>query len=52
MNFLLLYGPKPLIEEFLDIFQMDRAHDGAPLNAVLLPNNMKKELKRFIEKED
>jgi len=33
-----------IIEEFLDIFHMDRAHDGAPLNAVLLKGEMKKEI--------
>jgi hypothetical protein len=48
MQYILLYGPKPLINEFLDIFQMDRAHDGAPLNAVLLEGDMKKELRKQI----
>jgi hypothetical protein len=49
MQYILLYGPKDLIEEFLDIFQMDRAHDGAPLNAILLKGKMKKEMKALIK---
>ncbi len=32
----IVYGKKDLIQEFLEIFQIDRAHDGAPLNAILL----------------
>ena len=31
-----IYGKKELIEEFLEIFNMDRMHDRAPLNAILL----------------
>jgi len=34
----LVYGKKQLIEEFLENFQMDRAHDGAEINAVLVKN--------------
>ena len=48
MEFVLLYGKKDLIEEFLDQFQMDRAHDNVPLNAVLLEGESKKEVKRFV----
>ena len=48
----LIYGKKELIEEFLEIFYMDRAHDGAPLSAVLLKGDMKKEIKRFVWKGD
>ena len=47
-----VYGKKDLIEEFLDQFHMDRAHDNAPLNAVLLEGEGKKELKRFVWKGD
>lgn len=35
----IIYGKKDLIIEFLEIFNMDRAHDGAPLNAILLKGN-------------
>ena len=48
----IIYGKKDLIEQFLEIFYMDRAHDGAPLNAVLVQGDMKKELKKFIWKGD
>ena len=48
----LIYGKKELIEQFLEIFNMDRAHDGAPLNAFLLKGDIKKEMKKFIWKED
>jgi len=48
----LIYGQKELIEEFLDIFNMDRAHDKAPISAILLKGEMKKELKKFIWKGD
>jgi hypothetical protein len=46
MQYILLYGPKELVEEFLDIFYMDRAHDGAPLSAILLEGKMKKEVEK------
>ena len=52
MEFLLLYGKKPLIEEFLENFRMDRMHDNAELNAVLLKGNMKKEVKKWLQKVD
>lgn len=48
----IIYGKKELIEEFLEIFRMDRMHDGAPLNAILLKGDMKKEIKKFIWKFD
>jgi len=48
----IIYGKKDLIEEFLDIFYMDRAHDGAPLNAILLEGEMKKEVKKWVWKGD
>jgi len=51
MEFLLLYAKKELIEEFLDIFQMDRMHDNAPINSVLLKGDIKKELKNWVWKE-
>lgn len=47
-----VYGKKELIIEFLEIFYMDRAHDGAPLSAILLKGDMKKEVKKFIWKGD
>ena len=46
----IIYGKKDWIMEFLEIFEMDRMHDGAPLNAILLKGDMKKELKKFIWK--
>lgn len=48
----IVYGKKDLILEFLENFQMDRMHDGAELNAVLLRGNMKHEVKKFILKGD
>ena len=48
----IVYGKKDLIIEFLEIFNMDRAHDGAPLSAVLLKGDMKKEFKKLIWKGD
>jgi len=40
MNIALLYAKKQLIEEFLEKFNTDRAHDGAEINAVLVPNDL------------
>ena len=48
----IIYGKKELIEQFLEIFHMDRAHDNAPLNALLLKGDMKKDVKKFIWKGD
>jgi len=48
----IVYGKKDLIVEFLEIFRMDRMHDGAPLSAILLKGDMKKELKKFVWKGD
>ena len=47
-----IYGKKELIEEFLEIFNMDRQHDGAPLKAIQLKGETKKDLKKFIWKGD
>jgi hypothetical protein len=46
----IIYGKKGLVEEFIEQFHIDRKHDGAPLNAVLVNGERKKELKRFIWK--
>jgi len=46
----IIYGKKDLILEFLEKFHIDRQHDGAPLNAVLLKREMKQEVKKFIWK--
>ena len=48
----IIYGKKELIQEFLEIFNMDRMHDGAPINAIQIKGEMKKEIKRFIWKYD
>lgn len=48
----IIYGKKELILEFLEKFQIDRLHDGAELNAILLKGDMKKEVKKFIWKGD
>ena len=48
----IVYGKKDLIEEFLEIFNMDGAHDGTPLNAILVKGEIKKELKKFKWKGD
>ena len=47
-----IYGKKELIEEFMDIFWLDRAHDKAELNVVLTKGDLKKQLKQFIWKGD
>jgi len=47
-----IYGKKELIFEFLEKFHVDRQHDGAILNAILLKGDMKKEIKKFIFKGD
>jgi len=47
-----IYGKKEFIQEFLDIFTMDRMHDGAPINAIQIKGDMKKEIKKFIWKCD
>ena len=48
----IIYGKKDLIEEFLEIFNMDRMHDGAPINTIQIKGEMKKEIKKFIWKGD
>ena len=48
----IVYGKKDLILEFIEKFNIDRQHDGAPLNAILLKGNIKKEIKKFIWKGD
>lgn len=48
----IIYGKKELIEEFLENFQIDRAHDGAEIKAILIKGDMKKEIKKFIWKGD
>lgn len=47
-----VYGRKDIILEFLDQFFMDRQHDGVELKAVLLKDDMKKEVKWFVWKGD
>ena len=44
----IIYGKKDWIMEFLEIFEMDRMHDGAPLSAVLLKGDMKQYSKQYI----
>ena len=48
----IVYGNKQLIEEFIEIFNMDRAHDQAPINAIQLKGEMKKEMKKWLWKGD
>ena len=48
----IIYGKKDWIMEFLEIFEMDRMHDGALLNAILLKGDMKEEVKKFLLKGD
>jgi hypothetical protein len=47
-----IYGKKGLILELLEKFHIDRQHDEAILNAILLKGDMKKEVKRFVFKGD
>lgn len=48
----LVYGKKELVEEFLENFRLDRMHDQAPITAILVENEMKKGLKKWIWKGD
>jgi len=48
----LVYGNKDLVLEFLEIFKIDRKHDGAPIKAILVKSDIKKDLKHLIWKGD
>ncbi len=48
----LVYGEKKLVKEFLESFNWDRMHDDAPIKAILVRGDMKKDLKHFIWKGD
>ena len=48
----LVYGEKKLVKEFLESFNWDRMHDDAPIKAILVRGDMKKDLKHFLWKGD
>jgi len=48
----LVYGEKKMVKEFLESFNWDRMHDDAPIKAILVRGDMKKELKHFLWKGD
>lgn len=45
----IVHGNKELILEFLEKFEMDRMHDGAPIKAVLVKGKIKKYPKNSIK---
>ena len=48
----IVYGKKDLVEYFVEQFDIDRLHDGAPIKAILAKGSLKKALKHFIWKGD
>jgi len=40
----LIYGNKALVSEFVEIFEIDRMHDRAPIKAILVEGEIKKYL--------
>ena len=46
----IIYGNKELIIEFLENLEIAKRHDDAPINAILLKGDMKKEVKKFVWK--
>ena len=48
----IVYGKKDLVEYFVEQFSMDRLHDGEEIKAILVRDDLKKDLKHFIWKGD
>lgn len=47
----IVYGEKELIKEFVESFNWDRMHDDAPVKAILIKGDRKKELKHFLRRK-
>ncbi|MBI2660494.1 hypothetical protein HYX07_05000 [Candidatus Woesearchaeota archaeon] len=48
----IVYGKKDLVEYFVEQFNLDRLHDGEEIKAILVKDDLKKDLKHFIHKGD
>ena len=48
----IVYGKKDLVEYFVEQFSIDRLHDGEEIKAILVRDDLKKDLKHFIWKGD
>ena len=48
----IVYGKNDLVKYFVEQFNIDRLHDGEKVKAILVKDNLKKELKHFIWKGD
>ena len=48
----IVYGKKDLVEYFVEQFNIDRLHDGEKVKAILVRDDLKKDLKHFIWKGD
>ena len=48
----IVYGNKDLVEYFVEQFNWDRLHDGEEVKAVLVKDDLKKDLKHFLYKGD
>jgi len=48
----IVYGKKELVEYFVEQFNIDRLHDGEEIKAILVKDDLKKDLKHFIWKGD
>jgi len=46
----IVYGKKDLVEYFVEQFNIDRLHDGEEIKAILVKDDLKKDLKHFIWK--
>jgi len=48
----IVYGRKDLVEYFVEQFNIDRIHDGEEVKAILVRDDLKKDLKHFLWKGD
>ena len=48
----IVYGKKDLVEYFVEQFNIDRLHDGEKVKAILIRDDLQKDIKHFIWKGD
>ena len=48
----IVYGKKDLVDYFVEQFNIDRLHDGEEVKAILVRDDLKKDLKHFLYKVD
>ena len=48
----IVYGKKDLVKYFVEQFNIDRLHDEEEIKAILVKDDLKKDLKHFIWKGD